>query len=69
MSILENHWHKIVALLMHEFEITSFEISARAVEEFKREHFGKNPTVTWEESDGVITIRLLDGKTASERVQ
>jgi hypothetical protein len=59
MSDFSQHWHKVVALLMHEFEITQFEITESTLAAFRREYGGKEPTVTFEESNGVMRIRLV----------
>ena len=62
-------WHKIVALLMHEFEITEFEITSGTLNGFKQEFEGEIPSVTFEDSGSVITIRLMTKSEASRRVQ
>jgi hypothetical protein len=66
---LTMHWHKIVALLMHEFEITQFEVTAGMLAAFKEEFGGKLPTVTYEESDGVFRVRLMTAEEIKRVVQ
>jgi len=62
-------WHKIVALLMHEFEITQFEVTEGTLAAFREEFGGKLPTVTLEESDGVFRVHLMTAEEIKRVVQ
>lgn len=66
---LGEHWHKIVALLMHEFEITEFEITAATLKAFQGEYDGTLPTVVTDEKDGALRVRLMTGEEASRLTQ
>jgi len=66
---LADHWHKVVALLMHEFEITEFEINEATLKAFSREYDGQLPTVVTSEKDGVLKVRLMTHEQASRLTQ
>ena len=66
---LSEHWHKVVALLMHEFEITEFEINEATLKAFSREYNGELPTVVTSEKDGVLKVRLMTFEQVSRLKQ
>lgn len=54
---------------MHEFEISQFEVTETSMRYFREAFNGKLPTVTYEESDGVLRIRLMTEEEVKRVVQ
>lgn len=62
----EVQWHKIVALLMHEFEITEFTVTSGMISGYK-EAFNPTPDIVCEEREGEFRIRIVP-KTETRRL-
>jgi hypothetical protein len=54
---MHDHWHKVVAILMHQCGLDSFEITAAHLEQFEREY--PNGNVVADARGSRFVIRLV----------
>lgn len=55
---------KLLALLMHQFEIESFEVTCEDVEAFRREYGGELPVMTFQHFGDRIRVQMMSNKDA-----
>lgn len=65
---IKEQWPKILALLMEEFEIKEFEVTASMIELIEKKYDGELPVLGYLESDSTLKVMLLSKSEARRRV-
>lgn len=63
--ILDSHWHKVVVLLMDEFDLSEFRITTSSIQALK----DKEPVLATEVVGNEIVVRLMSKAEAKRLVQ
>lgn len=69
MDDLSGHVHKILALLMHEFEVKTVVFTMEDIEAFKQEYGGELPTVVFEAKGTSVRVTLMSKSEVERRLQ